>query len=97
MAKKVIIKGKSGIAFFEYTSWCHRYKVVEENGKVKYLKLKGFKTEEEAIESYYKYDKLFKDAQRDFYASVNKDIMVKDYIIYWFENVYSNQDFSDGN
>lgn len=91
MAKKVIIKGKSGVAFFEYTSWCHRYKIVEENGKVKYLKLKGFKTEEEAVESYYKYDSLFKDAQREFYASVNKDIMVKDYLIYWFEHIYSER------
>ena len=54
MSKGEIIKGKSGVAFYEYTSWCHRYKVLESNGKIKYLKLKGFKTEAEAVESYYK-------------------------------------------
>ena len=40
MSKGEIIKGYSGVAFFEYTSWCHRYKVLGDNGKVKYLKLK---------------------------------------------------------
>ena len=52
MSKGEIIKGYSGVAFFEYTSWCHRYKVLGDNGKVKYLKLKGFQTEDEAVESY---------------------------------------------
>lgn len=91
MSKGEIIQGKSGVAFFEYTSWCHRYKVLKENGKVNYLKLKGFKTEEEAVESYYKYKKQFEDAQREFLATVDKDIMFKDYLIYWFENIYSER------
>ena len=91
MSKGEIIKGKSGVAFYEYTSWCHRYKVIENNGKVKYLKLKGFKTEEEAVESYYKYKKEFEDKQREFYVSVNKEIMFKDYLIYWFNNIYSTR------
>ena len=91
MSKGEIIQGKSGVAFFEYTSWCHRYKVLKENGKVNYLKLKGFKTEEEAVESYYKYKKQFEDAQREFLATVDKDIMFKDYLIYWFENIYAER------
>lgn len=91
MSKGEIIKGKSGVAFFEYTSWCHRYKVLKENGKVNYLKLKGFATEEEAVESYYKYKREFEDAQREFLATVDKDIMFKDYLIYWFENIYSER------
>ena len=91
MSKGKIIKGKSGVAFYEYTSWCHRYKVLESNGKVKYLKLKGFKTEEEAVKSYYKYKKEFEDKQREFYVSVNKDIIFKDYLIYWFNNIYSKR------
>lgn len=91
MSKGEIIHGKSGVAFFEYTSWCHRYKVLKENGKVNYLKLKGFKTEEEAVESYYKYKRQFEDAQREFLATVDKDIMFKDYLIYWFENIYSER------
>ena len=91
MSKGEIIKGKSGVAFFEYTSWCHRYKVLEKNGKVKYLKLKGFSTEESAVESYYKYKKEFEDAQREFYVTVDKEIMFKDYLIYWFKKIYSER------
>lgn len=89
MKNKKIYKGKNGIAFFEYSSWCHRYKVLEPNGKVLYKKKKGFATEEVAEESYYKYEELFKEQQREFYVSVNKDIMFKDYLIYWFEKIYS--------
>lgn len=91
MSKGKIIKGKSGVAFFEYTSWCHRYKVLESNGKVKYLKLKGFKTETEAEASYYKYKKEFEEAQRNFYVTVDKEIMFKDYLIYWFQHIYSER------
>jgi len=50
MSKGEIIKGYSGVAFYEYTSWCHRYKVLGDNGKVKYLKLKGYQTEDEAVQ-----------------------------------------------
>lgn len=91
MKEKKIIKGKSGVAFYEYTSWCHRYKILEKNGKVKYSKLKGFKTEKEAEKSYYEYEKRFLEQQREFYATVNKDISFKDYLIYWFENIYSER------
>ena len=91
MSKGEIRKGKSGVAFFEYTSWCHRYKVLEKNGKVKYLKLKGFKTEEDAVQSYRKYEKEFEEAQREFYITVDKEIMFKDYLIYWFEHIYSER------
>lgn len=91
MSKGEIIKGYSGVAFFEYTSWCHRYKVLGDNGKVKYLKLKGFQTEDEAVESYYKYKELFEKAQREFFATVDKNIIFKDYLIYWFEYIYSKR------
>lgn len=94
MGKKdgqTIIKGKSHIAFYEYTSWCHRYKKLEANGKIKYGKIKGFATEEEAIESYRKYNEEFLNQQREFEISVSKDIMFKDYLIHWFENVYSER------
>ena len=46
MTKGKIIKGKSGVAFYEYTSWGYRYKVLESNGKTIYKKAKGFATEE---------------------------------------------------
>lgn len=86
-----IIKGKSGVAFYEYTSWCHRYKQIEPNGKIKYGKIKGFQTEEEAVESYKKYNEKFLNQQREFEISVSKDVMFKDYLIHWFENVYSER------
>lgn len=88
---QTIIKGKSHMAFYEYTSWCHRYKKVEANGKIKYGKIKGFATEEEAIESYKKYNEEFLNQQREFEISVSKDVMFKDYLIHWFENVYSER------
>lgn len=94
MGKKegqTIKKGKSHIAFYEYTSWCHRYKTIEANGKIKYGKIKGFATEEEAIESYRKYNEEFLNQQREFEISVSKDIMFKDYLMHWFENVYSER------
>lgn len=61
--RKENIQREKGIAFFEYSSWCHRYKVLEPNGKVLYKKKKGFATEEEAEESYYRYEELFKEQQ----------------------------------
>lgn len=88
---QTIIRGKSYMAFYEYTSWCHRYKKVEANGKIKYGKIKGFATEEEAIESYKKYNEEFLNQQREFEISVSKDVMFKDYLIHWFENVYSER------
>ena len=91
MSRGEIIKGKSGVAFWEYTSWCHRYKVLGINGEVIYKKKRGFKTEEEAVESYYKYKAKFEADQREYYASISKDIMFKDYLINWFKNVYSER------
>ena len=86
---KKIIKGKSGVAFFEYTSCSQRYKVLEIDGKVSYKKKKGFATEEEAVKSYYKYEEEFKEAYRKYYVTTDKNIMFKDYLIYWFENIYT--------
>ena len=86
---QVIIKGESGIAFFEYTSWAHRYKKIEVNGKIKHLVAKGFATEEEAVKSYYQMKEKFEVTYREFNKTVDKDIFFKDYVIHWFENVFS--------
>lgn len=80
------------VAFFERGSWYHRYKELEENGQVKYSKKGGFKSIEEAEESYYIYDEKFKEQQRNYYATIlDKEIMFKDYLIYWLENVYKER------
>lgn len=89
--EKKILKGKSGVAFFEYTSWAHRYKFLEMNGKTSYKKKKGFATEEEAVASYYKCEQEFKEAYRKYYVTIDNNIMFKDYLIYWLENIYSSR------
>ena len=74
MSRGEIIKGKSGVAFWEYTSWCHRYKVLGINGEVIYKKKRGFKTEEEAVESYYKYKAKF-EADQEISSSYYRTII----------------------
>ena len=91
MSDKKIIKGKSGIAFYEYTSWAHRYKKIDINGKIKLCKKKGFKTEEEAIESYNKYKKEFEEELKKFHITVDKDITIREYLTHWFDNIYSER------
>ena len=80
------------VAFYERGSWYHRTKELLKNGSVKYGKKGGFTSQEEAEKSYYIYDEKFKEQQRQFYASiVDKDIMFKDYLLYWIENVYKER------
>lgn len=88
MAKQI---KKKGVTFFERGSWYHRTKEMLENGQVRYGKIGGFISEEEAEESYYKIQAIFESEQRKYYVSTNKDIMFKDYLIYWFENIYSER------
>lgn len=58
-------KKKTGVAFFERKSWYHRTKTLREDGTVKYGKIGGFATQEEAEESYWKYEEEFtKKAKR---------------------------------
>lgn len=82
---------KKKIAFFERGSWYHRTKTLMENGSVKYGKLGGFKTEEEAEESY---KKLMDEFDKSIVKNVvrNKlEVNLKDYLNYWFENIYSTR------
>lgn len=88
---KKIIKGRMNGVFFEYTSWCHRYKSIDSTGKVKYNKIKGFKTEKEAEESFKKYNEEYQNQKKEYDISVSKDLIFKDYLIYWFENIYSER------
>ena len=90
MENNVEYKGK--IAFFYRNSWYHRKKEMRENGKIKYGKLGGFKTPEEAEESYYKCLEKFNEDSKKFVAPIiNKEILLKDYLIYWYEKVYSKR------
>lgn len=86
-------KIKSGVAFYEGSSWYHRIKLLSEDGSVKYSKKGGFSTEEEAETSYYECQEEFKRAVRNQMMKnpINTDIGFKDYLIYWFEDVYSER------
>ncbi len=79
---------KGTIAFYYKGSWYHRKKTINEFGKTVYSRLGGFATPEEAEESYYKYLKIFEDEQSKIISpKVNKDILLKDYLIYWYESI----------
>lgn len=90
MKKENPQKGKS---FFENNSWYHRTKTLQEDGTVKYSKKGGFATRQEADKSYNKYEAEFKDAVRAYQLAhqVNSEVMLKDYLIYWFEEVFSQR------
>lgn len=84
---------KQGVAFYEGNSWFHRVKLLQPDGSVKYSKRGGFKTKAEAEASYRKYEDAFKKALRAYQmsAKVNLDIGLKDYLLYWFEEVFSQR------
>lgn len=82
---------KKGAAFYEGSSWFHRVKLLQEDGTVKYSKRGGFQSQAEAEASYYKCEEEFKNASRTYHmtAGVNTEIGFKDYLVYWFEEVFS--------
>lgn len=84
-------KKQKGVAFFEGNSWYHRTKILGEDGTVRYSKKGGFKTPEDAEISYREHEKEFLRLFRKYQvtAGVNKDIGFKDYLIYWFEEIFS--------
>lgn len=80
------------IAFFYRNSWYHRKKELQEDGSTKYGRIGGFKTPEEAEESYYKYLNEYEKQRRNYIIpTIDKEIMLKDYLIYWFEKVFSTK------
>ena len=90
MKKDTPQKSKS---FFENNSWYHRTKILQEDGTVKYGKKGGFATSKEADKSYDRYEAEFKKAYRDYQIAnrINTEIMLKDYLVYWFEEIFSER------
>lgn len=83
---------KGNIAFFYRNSWYHRKKELLDNGKTRYGRLGGFKTPEEAEESYYKCLAEYEEQCRNYIAPIiDKEILFKDYLIFWFENIFSRR------
>ena len=79
------------VVFFEGKSWYHRIKELQDDLTTKYGKKGGFKTPEEAEKSYWEYEKRYQKKQRDLQiAKMQKtDVMLGDYLEYWFENIFS--------
>ena len=66
---------------------------MQNDGTVKYSKKGGFATSREADRSYDKYEAEFKKAYRAYQIAnkVDTEIMFRDYLIYWFEDVFSQR------
>lgn len=84
---------KKSVAFFERGSWYHRTKTLKEDGTVKYGKKGGFESEQDAVNAYKLAEKEFKQQQRKaVMAGKNRqEVMLKDYLIYWYEEVFSQR------
>lgn len=80
---------KKNTAFFEAGSWHHRIKVLKEDGTTGYSKKGGFTTAEEAEESYRQYEQEYLRAYRNYHAATSADFDLKDYLVYWLEEIYS--------
>ena len=70
------------------------YTHLQDDLTTKYGKKGGFETPEEAEKSYWEYEKRYQKKQRDLQiAKMQKtDVMLGDYLEYWFENIFSPRD-----
>lgn len=78
---------KAGV-FFEGSNWCHRVRILQEDGTTKYSKRRGFKTAKEAEASYRKYDEEYKKAYRAYHAASAADFGFKEFLDYWLDEIY---------
>ncbi len=83
--------GQKSKAFMEKNSWYHRVKILQPDGTVKYTKKGGFATSKEAEKSCEEYEKAFQKEIRawEIAHKVNTEVVLKDYLLYWFEEVFS--------
>lgn len=79
---------RKGVAFFERGSWHHRIKLFQEDGTTKYSKKGGFRTAKEAEQSYRKYEEEYKKAYRAYHAASIKDLDLREYLIFWLDEIY---------
>ena len=81
------------VAFFENNGWYHRTKTLCPDGSVKYSKKGGFANARDAERSYRQHEAAFREDYRRFHLanSVDDNISLRDYLTYWFEEVYSER------
>lgn len=86
-------KSNGASVFKRGDSWYHYIKILKDDGSTVYSKKGGFATASEAEKSYRECDEEFKKACRSYQISnrVNTEIGLKDYMTYWFEDVYSER------
>jgi integrase len=86
MAKETISPVK-----FMRGSYYHPVRILQDDGTTKHARKGGFKSEEEALESYRKFEDDFLKANRAYQIKHNKDFGIKDYLIYWLEEIYTQR------
>ena len=80
---------KHSVAFFERGSWYHRTKSFDEKGNIKYGKKGGFSTQKEAEKNYWLCVEEFEKKQLLNNTRLDKNILLADYLILWFEKEFS--------
>ena len=78
-------------AFWERNSWYHRTKTLQPDYTVKYGKIGGFKTDLEAETSYVEHMKEFERQLNVQFISQDENTTLKNYLIYWFETLFSER------
>lgn len=86
-------KSKNVSVFKRGNSWYHYVKILRDDGSTGYSKKGGFSTAAEAERSYRQHEEEFKKAYRTYQMSnkINTDLGLKDYLIFWFEEMYSSR------
>lgn len=82
------------VAFYERGSWYHRTKELNKDYTIKYGKIGGFKTQQEAEESYKMCKEKFEKELTSNHLMIDKEVMMSDYLIYWFEHIFRERDVS---
>ena len=75
-------------AFFYMGSWYHRTKFLRKDFSIGYSKKGGFKTQKEAEKSYERMRKEFEENKRKWNPYTDKNILLADYLNYWFNRVH---------
>lgn len=75
-------------AFYYKGSWYHRTKFLRKDFSMGYSKKGGFKTQKEAEESYERMLKEFEKNKRKWNPCTDQNILLTDYLNYWFNRVH---------
>lgn len=81
---------KHSVAFFERGSWYHRTETVDEKGNIKYGKIGGFATQNEAEEDYWRCNDEF-EKRLLLSNDEPQSRSLSDYLVRWFENDFSSR------